>query len=67
MALLKTATRILEQKTPDRGREAMARYLAGLARVGLGQFKEGLQDLRRALELRPDFLAAKMALDYAPE
>jgi tetratricopeptide (TPR) repeat protein len=67
MALLKTATRILEQKTPDRGREAMARYLAGLARVGLGRFKEGLQDLRRALELRPDFLAAKMALDYAPE
>jgi hypothetical protein len=70
-SLQDTATRALGQ-TPreadaSRGtsdREATARYLAGLAHIGMGQREQGRLELKRALELRPDLLPAKAALDF---
>lgn len=69
-SLLETATRALAQapgevdgsrrRPPDR--EAMARYLAGLAQIGLNQPEQGRLELKKALELRPDLLPARVAL-----
>ena len=53
---------LLEISTRTRD-EAMAHYLAGLAHLGLDQQEQGKKELTRALELRPDLLAAKMALE----
>jgi tetratricopeptide (TPR) repeat protein len=63
-ALGDMATRLLEQASSDAGREARARYLAGLAHMGLGRLEEGRRELQKALQTRPDFLPAKMALGH---
>ncbi len=43
--------------------QAMAQYLAGLAHLGLNQQEQGRRELTKAIELRPDMLPAKMALE----
>jgi tetratricopeptide (TPR) repeat protein len=43
--------------------QAMAQYLAGLAHLGLDQQELAKRELAKALELRPDLLPAKMALE----
>jgi tetratricopeptide (TPR) repeat protein len=63
-SLLDLANRLREQQSPEPGRMAAAHYLAGLAHLGLGRRDEGHRELTKALDLRPDLLAAKMALTY---
>lgn len=58
-SLLEMATSAVGQ-TP--ARQAMARYLAGLAHIGLNRPEQGRLELQKALELRPDLLPAKVAL-----
>jgi tetratricopeptide (TPR) repeat protein len=63
-SLLDFSARVLEQRPTDKAREATARYLKGLAQLGLGQPDAGRRELNAALELRPDLLPAKIALAY---
>lgn len=53
---------VLLQRTLSRRRDATARYVAGLAHLGLNRQQEAAQALEQALELSPDLLAAKTAL-----
>jgi tetratricopeptide (TPR) repeat protein len=59
VSLQEVAARMLKG-TPAQG--AQGHYLAGLAHLGLRQQEQGRRELRKALELRPDLLGAKMAL-----
>jgi tetratricopeptide (TPR) repeat protein len=55
---------VAARRLPSRDNDALPYYLAGLGYSGLGDRKKATEALTAALAASPDFLSAKIALDF---